>query len=304
MHVMRRLIGNYKGEIVYKRKARVAQKNEQPRADVEALRARLTPAHNQILQILENQASLFQLTSTTFTLELAGRRHLPKLPPAYFFKGSAPRELLRRILFPKGRTLKVRDYDLVRFTESCDTQDHELALKYMEDDYEFGRGVEVIESKEVYFKTRDLTVNEVLFWDRYLEASFAAAQDLQDGVLRPTPYVLDAEGNVQGRTLMKALRLWAEALVQNIPLELEGFPESAHAVPFDVALHLDRAFALSRETAQEYVIAAWRRGIIMPQRDTPPSLAETVKSLSKQLKQGLAFFHHLPLDVMHELSFS
>lgn len=51
--------------------------------------------------------------------------------------------MLRKLLLRHTRQLEFRDLDVVRTVSTTDDHDHRLSMKYMEDDYEFGRGVEL-----------------------------------------------------------------------------------------------------------------------------------------------------------------
>ena len=147
----------------------------------------------------------------------------------------------------------------------------------MSADYAFGHGVEVAESKGVYFATRDLTVNEILFRNGCLEATFNALEDSRQGVLTPTPYIETAARHMQARTLMKAIRLASEALVLNIPMSLRFCPDDVSVTPFDVALHLRRALAAGPEVAEEFIFSAWKLGVLLPELEAPPVLEEALE---------------------------
>lgn len=229
------------------------------------------------------------------------RRPLAKLPTGYYFKGSAPRELLRETFFSKQRTLTVRDLDLVRFTASSDKDDHRLAMKYMADDYQFGHGVEVVEDSSRYFTTRDFTINEVLYCDRTLTCTFNAILDLASHKVRATDHVRDAEGVVQSRVTAKALRLQAEAEVVNQPVSLEAFGDKLYITPFDLALHLDRSLAISQSVAETYLLRAWEEGLILPEREVPPAILDAVKELAPRITQGVRLFKNLPREVAEGL---
>lgn len=233
--------------------------------------------------------------------EFEGKRPLPKLPIGYFFKGSAPREQLRRLLFPDRHPLKVRDFDLVRLSETPDTEDHRLSMKYMDEDYEHGRGVEVVESKDIYFQTRDLTMNEVLFQDRTLECTFRALEDLASGTIRTTEHVTYAKGEVQGRTYLKAIRLYSESTIRNYDTRLE-LNEAPQLVDFDIALHLERALSIGPEVAEEYLTVLWQRGLFLVSRKAPPTITDSVAYLSARIYQGINFFRHLPDEVVADLA--
>jgi hypothetical protein len=284
------------GALFYKRPApRRSRAHAPPGGAQKSLEpAPLPAAQRAVLRRIAGYVQVREVSGQTVSLTMAGvRPPQPSLPPGYYFKGGAARETLRRVLQPATPFMFIRDRDLVRFAGVSDQHDHELAARFMGSDYEHGHGVEVVESREVYFRTRDLTVNEVLHRELEFECTFAALQDLLGGMLRPTRYALDAEGNVQGVTLMKALRLEAEGLLLGMPFAVEGFAAAPRVSAFEIALHLDRALAVSRAAADEYIFSAWRRGLLLPRRQAPPSLLESVAHLAPQLRKGVDFFRHL-----------
>jgi len=258
--------------------------------------------YRRVVKQLENEASLLSVSDTGITVSVKKRKKLPKLPPGYFFKGGVAREHLRLALHPQSAEIPFRDLDIIRFISTDDRQDHQLSLRYMSDDYEFGRGVEVNESRENYFRSRDITVNEVLFTDSTLECSYVAVEDSSRNILRPTSHVKNSEGGVNGSTVMKMIRLTAEALIQNVQLEILEVPDSAKASPFEIAVHLDRSLEGGKEIAEEYILSAWQRDILMSERGAPPSVSEAVTHLSRFLPKGAAFFRNLPPDTLREVS--
>jgi len=255
----------------------------------------LISRHEEILEFIDS-------TPISVLLRFHGKARLPALPQGYYFKGGAARELMRGVLLGKTQQVPIRDYDLVRFLDTSDEQDHRLALKFMPDDYEYGRGVEAVENRETYFISRDLTVNEVLYRNGMLEASYQALRDLSAGALRPTPHVTDADGNVLSATIMKIIRFAAEAESRNIRWSIEGVPSTLSALPFDIALNLDRALASSEEVACEYLLLAWEKQILLPQRSTPPPVIDAVRWLSSRIRQGVSLFRNLPPEVAQELA--
>jgi len=283
-------------EVVYKRPRREKRSVGHPCGEARPVRfpQRLGGEKRSLLRRIENLGRILAVDHETFTLLLAFAPALPKLPGGYYFKGGAAREALRRALRPDSRPFHLRDFDLVRFSGSDDRRDHELALRYMGADYEFGHGVEVAESKEIYFRTRDLTVNEVLCSGAEVQATFAALEHMLRGELRPTAYIQTTAAHMQARTLMKAVRLAAEGLVLDIPLELVDFTGEIDAAPFDVALHLNRAFAAGTVVAEEYVFSVWKLGFLMPEREAPPPLTDAVAFLAARLARGASFFTHMP----------
>ncbi len=255
-----------------------------------------------LIQTLEHAGQIKDVLPYAFSLELFEPVKLARLPEGYFFKGGAVREILRRLLHPCAAELEIRDFDILRFAETPDSQDHALSLQYMRDDYEFGRGVEVSESFEAYFETRDLTVNEVLYKSGILSCSYRAVADLKSLVLRPTAHVSDALGGVDSRTHAKAHRLQAEASIKNIRYQMLGFPADAELRPFDLALNLDRALENSIEAAGEYLQSIWSAGFLMPELEVPPGIAQAAEHLASRLPKGFSIFRHLPAEVVQQLA--
>ena len=227
---------------------------------------------------------------------------LPGLPVGYFFKGGAAREQLRSLLAGSTEKVFVRDYDVVRYMSTHDALDHELAERFMSDDYEFGRGVEVVEDRQTYFKTRDITQNEVLARAGTLEASWQAVIDMTQGVLRPTAYVTNRRGEVLSATVAKIYRFAAEFQIDGRKYSFADIPDRAFVSPFSAALNLDRSFAKSEAVAKEYVILLWERSRVFEKYEVPPPLGDAVRCLSEKITQGLGLFKHLPMSVLQDLS--
>lgn len=230
------------------------------------------------------------------TYRLAG------LPAGYFFKGGAAREQLRLLLAGDTQSkVQVRDFDLFRYMDSPDMHDHELALRYMPDDYEYGRGVEVVENKKTYFSTRDLTVNEVLAWNDHVEASFGAITDMANSILRPTPFVQNKAGEVLSVTVAKAYRFAAEAQLAGRPCSLVFLPEDAFVSDFAAALNLERSFMTNEAVATEYLQLLWERTRVFKEWQVPPPAVDAVRELSTRIPNGLRLFKSLPASLLKEL---
>ena len=294
--LLKRLSMGQRGEVVYKRPRTspdLIRRQHAPSAP-RAIATHVSRPHKLLLQRIESAGTILSVERETFSFRLHGVPPLPKLPHGYYFKGGAARETLRGALVPNRRQMHLRDYDVVRFSGTDDRHDHELAKRFMAADYEFGHGVEVAECKPIYFRTRDLRINEVLYRDGELECTYGAAADAVSGTLRATPYILTTAAHLRARTYMKALRLSAEGLVLDMSLSLADFPAEICASSFDVALHLNRALSAGVAIAEEYVLSAWKHGCLLPEREAPPTLAETIVHLSSSLSRGIRFFSNIP----------
>ena len=255
----------------------------------------------ELVQPLVEAGKLLDANDDTVLFSLKKMPFVPRLPTQYRVKGGIAREVLRGYLLADAGFKKARDVDIIRFAGSSDSQDHRLSLKYMRDDYEFGRGVEVIEDRPTYFRTRDITANEVLIGHGQLEASYRAIRDLAVGIIRPTPFVTNADGHILGATLLKCLRFMAEARVRGIAGTIEGLISGERVTAFDVALNLERAFSMSEAIAHEYILLTWEHGFLCPAYDVPPPAVDAVVWLSERINQGVTLFKHLPEDVVSRL---
>ena len=170
---------------------------------------------------------------------------------------------------PLSAKLEVRDFDLFRTEDIGDEHDHTLALKYLVDDYEFGRGVEVVEDMTTYFETRDLTVNEVALHNTKLRYTFAAEEDLESLCLRPTSFVCNAAGEPLSQTFCKAVRFVAEGRAQGVEWELVFLTLPKQVRLFDAVLNLDRALKLGVAVGEDYIATLHDMGFF---KDAPRGL--------------------------------
>jgi len=293
------------GQVIYRRcKEKDVAKNEALPQEESFLKKKIVSLPARKREVINRFQDNFEITDVDdccITIQLKGKHLHPKLPTGYYFKGGVARETLRKMIAPESSDLQLRDYDLVRFAAASDQHDHELAMRFMKNDYRFGRGVEVVESKEMYFNTRDLTINEVLYHNMSLEFSYQAVWDLKKRVLRPTQYILSKSDHNTGISLTKALRFQAEALIKGIDLSLADFPEEAEALPFYIALNLKRALGVNPATANEYLFSIWKHKLFMTDILVPPSLTDAVIKLAPEVSRGVNFFSNLPPEVFEEL---
>lgn len=228
------------------------------------------------------------------SLRVTSKLGLPRIPQGYYYKGGAARESLRRIVLPMLPELFIRDLDLFRYTETDDSRDHEISRSLMLKDYEFGRGVEVVESQNLYLVTRDLTVNEVLCDHQQIVCSLACLEDMTRGILRPTKHVQNASGEIDGFTAMKILRFAAEKLVKGVSFRIFDLPPCHQIDPFALALNLERSFARGPEYGEEFITLAWEYRALFPEERLRPSTAQCVERLGSLIPQGKSFFRYTP----------
>ena len=233
---------------------------------------------------------------------------LPEIPPPYGFKGGAARLLLAKVLSLTTHPTIPRDIDLVRVGEKWNAEDTELSRRLMPRDFERGNGVELVSTEERYFRTRDISINEVLVLGDEVRCTIACLLDTLGFVLRPCYYrsgSLHREAALPGRTLLKMLRLRAEGLEGGESWVVTGVPDDVEVGDFELALELNKALIRGRATAERFVSACAEGGLLSlgeaGELGQGERLVAIMCELSLGLYQGLEFFDALPLDLRREI---
>lgn len=200
---------------------------------------------------------------------------LPELPDGYAFIGGAARAVLGRVI-GLGYGMEPRDLDIVRITNDS-ALDTEIAQRYMPDDYAHGHGVRQI--REDYFDSRDLTMNEVLYYQDKLFLTKDCLLDTVRGIIRFSDFERKEswdEGKpywINDKLLAKALRFAAELTERGLEVEVEEDPYKFEYInDFHMALHLDRALERGYSTAQAYVDKLIEKGQLEENVNTPEAL--------------------------------
>lgn len=226
-------------------------------------------------------------------------RELPSLPKEYGFKGGAARLALRVALrLPVSEREVPRDVDLIRIGLQRDPRDWSLAKQYMPEDAAAGRSVEVTRSIPHYLRTRDLTLNEVLWIDNLVAVSFLGFIDTMAALIRPTKYrggSLHSPKALRGVTVMKMLRLQAEF---GSPWEVRGILPTQEVDGFDLALHLNRALARGEDVAHAFLKLAAQYQFA-PDRYAAgrDGLIEAICDLCGEVDNGILFFTELSREL-------
>lgn len=166
------------------------------------------------------------------------------LAKSYGFKGGMARELLAETL--KLRQFRTpRDIDLVRKGSYFREQDRLVAQRLMPNDYKHGARIELIRSLPRYFTSRDLTINEVVAFKDEIAISTIGLLDHVSNTIRPSRYqggTIHRQPELDGRVLLKMIRLFAESEHFNESVELVGLPDIINFSEFDLAINLDKAY--------------------------------------------------------------
>ena len=181
-----------------------------------------------------------------------------RLPDEYGYSGGAARALLLRNLDIDSQA-EPRDIDIIRFSEEepVEGKDIDLAREYMPKDFEFGDGVRPFAGENEYFKTRDLTVNQVYATDDKVVATKKAIKDNIRHILRVTDHEKNNFGGVGPKMMSKMIRFYADRIEKYGQAELadtdENDFENYFINPFWLAVQLDRAYENGSETAMRYI---------------------------------------------------
>lgn len=149
-----------------------------------------------------------------------------------------------------------RDIDLIRKGGYSALDDERMAREFMTRDYQHGARVELIADMTRYLSTRDLTINEVASFGDRIHASPLAILDSLGYVARPSSYrsgTLRKAPSLDGRVLLKMLRLYAEGRSVDEGWRVVGIPEQVTFSDFDLAIHLNKAFQRGEAVAKSFL---------------------------------------------------
>lgn len=207
---------------------------------------------------------------------------LPAIPPQYGFKGGAARLALGFALNYNFSFRRPRDIDIVRFgSKNSSKIDRELEAAFMKDDSSYGHGIEVLDSIEKYFQTRDITINEILILNDSIYFTIACLSDLYHKVLRPTEHVLDKFRQPDPKITMKMLRLKALASVSGEEFTITSERYNPKVSTFHIALNLDRANEQGSKIALEYIYECIKHEYL-PNFLLGKSIGDVISYLSKE----------------------
>lgn len=206
------------------------------------------------VSFLRTEASVsFELAQSHAILKAITHDHA--LPDSYGLKGGAAREHLIAAL--NIRTARPpRDIDLIRRGRFAIPADDEAAKTYMARDYLHGARVELVREIGRYLGSRDLTINEVASFDGTISTSILGLLDTIGHVLRPSYYrggTLHRKPSLDGRILLKMIRLFAEGECANESWSVVGIPEETSFSEFDLAIHLNKAFQRDVGVAERFL---------------------------------------------------
>lgn len=175
----------------------------------------------------------------------------------YGLKGGAAREhLVSALNLRQARA--PRDIDLIRKGSHAIPEDERVARELMTRDYRHGARVELVRDMARHLATRDLTINEVASFQSQIFASPLAILDSVGHVARPSSYragTLHRAPSLDGRVLLKMLRLYAEGSQASEAWRVVGIPEEVSFSETDLALHLNKAFQRGEAVARAFLEA-------------------------------------------------
>jgi hypothetical protein len=185
-------------------------------------------------------------------------------PPPYGLKGGVARELLVDALSVRN-IRQPRDIDIIRKGCFAIPSDDTMAKRYMPQDYQHGARVELVSDMQRYLSTRDITLNEVASFGENGSATLLAALDTIGATIRPSRYrggSIHRKPTLDGRVLLKMVRLFAEAETHNESSTLVGIPDQISFSEFDLAIHLNKAFQRGESVAEHFIETLVYLGVI------------------------------------------
>jgi hypothetical protein len=134
-----------------------------------------------------------------------------------------------------------------------------MARQFMTSDYRHGARVELVATLGEYFASRDLTINEVAVFGDSVHTTLMCVLDTIGHTIRPSRYrggSLHKKPQLQGQSLLKMIRLYAEGHDCGEAWSLTGIPEEISFSEFDFALNLNKAFQRGRTVAERFLRTA------------------------------------------------
>lgn len=217
------------------------------------------------------------------------------LPQGYCFIGGTARSIVLKEM--EGISLPARDTDIVAIDDLSPDKSQltELSERHMAEDYSHGHGIKV-EKFNLYFTTRDFTINEVLIHGDTVFATEQALLDLHHKTIRPSEYERDKwksynerRNGVTPKLAMKALRLHGEFEEMYSDAEIDGIEEwqwkFENISVFFIALQLERAFERGDATAHKFYLQLLKMGIVAKQENDRNEIkAKDAKDLALNIR--------------------
>jgi len=222
-------------------------------------------------------------------------------PHPYGLKGGAAREhLISALGIREARA--PRDIDLIRRGKHGVADDERMARDFMARDYQHGARVELVADITRYLSTRDLTINEVASFGEQLYASPLAILDSLGSVARPSSYrsgTLHRAPSLDGRVLLKMLRLYAEGTCVGEGWRVMGIPEQVSFSDHDLAIHLNKAFQRGESVARSFLEACETVNLLPARGDALLTVLDEIGHL-RHGEKGL--LPDVPNDVWAQLT--
>lgn len=213
-------------------------------------------------------------------------KSLPRLDLPYGYKGGAARMALSYAL-GLAADIAPRDLDIIRIGSATAAQDDETSKRYMYEDYARNNrfGVEVVSGDRDYFRSRDLSINEVFLHNSELRLTLQCLLDTTANVIRPSAaHYKNHTSAMKSIVASKALRLLADRTSQKQKSEIVyfGVDGNREIKAFDIGVHLKRAAAVSKINARLFLAAtAMTAGVKeLPWRESAPNVITFLKQRS------------------------
>lgn len=187
---------------------------------------------------------------------------LHELPRSIGIIGGAARAVALRLL--TGENSPIRDIDLLALDELGiipEDQRLDLSRVYMPDDTAYGHPMAREESISRYFRTRDLTINEIIVVDGALILTAAAKQALTKKMIVPTQYETYWGNSIGPKITIKALLMSAVFEIEFGGSEIDA-TLCDNVDDFYIALGFNKAFQYGQEVAVRFVELLCSKGYV------------------------------------------
>jgi|GEM_PF-1560908 len=244
-----------------------------------------------LLYTLNRSARVRSINSKRIIFEAPELNSFPRPPEGFGYKGGAARLALRALLGEDVCRYIPRDLDLFRIGTNHLELDDQVARKYSPEDFKHGHSIELVKSIDHYLATRDIRLNEIIFFRDELICSPEAVLDMLRGELHPTTYLMSQfDDLLPGNIQLKMLRISAESELEGIPYRLCYELSQDQIKPFDIALHLDRVIPRGSRAINIFISKCIQAGLLNKSPRGQLSLEEAIDQLEERAQGVVSSF--------------